>query len=334
MRVSTSVIILGVLAQASCAGTGAPTHRLRIFSLGDNAPSTLTVILPAAGWRSEFREEFSRAWNSGDAQPTEVWLMTGNKRLWSGWLEPGSHLVVVMPRHWVIEDPAYEVSLVSTPLLLPNREMASTHFSSRMAFWSADPVPVCAAAGFSLSPEERTALDEGIRWAADLLNEAWGHERLVPAEARSQACRSRRKMVVRPDRFLYPVLGKTHLDISRCLKDASVVAHTARTPCLVGRIESADIRISKPDDAVVLLHEMMHALGFSHSCTAPSIMGTEFPLEDVEACHALRMAQAATDPLVMRRRWSSYDVIATRLMALVTAAATSDWPASLYWVAH
>lgn len=80
--------------------------------------------------------------------------------------------------------------------------------------------------------------------------------------------------------------------------------------CATRRVVRGVVTVGDPADSLLLLHELLHAVGLGDTCMVLSVMATRFTRIQLEACADARSRLGLLDPVVVERRPTRFDASA------------------------
>jgi len=240
---------------------------------------------------------------------------------------PGIHIVLIIGDEWRLRYLDRTTS-IPTRALLPNKVGAPSLIPQDLSVWSATPLDVVLPRADDGGHPAVTALGTG-RFPDIIhdLNAMLGFETFRLAARHATRREQERVVRVLPLGTHRRRQGRTRLGRRRCGYDSAL-----GYACRPRWIEWVEVGFTATAGPAEVQHELLHALGLTHTCVVPSVMATEFEREELERCGRMRRSLRFDQPLKLTRQMSEFDVAAIEILRNVARALEGRSGVSLYWV--
>lgn len=238
-------------------------------------------------------------------------------------LAPGRHLILILPDMWRLEAGTYAGSVLPTEAILSEAGSTPTLLRRDVSFPSSFPVSVYHTPVPGSGERDREDRAPPVVEALAGINELAGGTVFQLARPSGADADVR---VIWSGGSSRDTLGVTHLQVPSCQYDKP-----RGFSCQPRWIRHADIVLSERGKVAEVQHELLHAIGLSHTCVVPSVMATEFSQADLRACGSARAALGFTAPLRLERRLGRFDAAAIDIVRRAAAALASRHGDYIHW---
>lgn len=262
--------------------------------------------------------------------PAQFWV--AGRRLEARRFRPGNHAILIVPERWRVPISGRD-TFIRTETILPNRWGAPALIPSALRLWGEQPVPVAVrrtSSLTSLSARHPTGFVALTHRAVRLINVMAGDEVLAYTADSELVGTPSRGIRVTPLRASSDPKrqGITHLDQERPVCEYEAL----RYACVPQWTSTASVSVAPAAGVPVMVHELLHALGLSHTCVIRSIMATEFSTRELSLCGLARGGLGFSEPLELEREASVYDAAALRLLRAAAVALSGSADGTVHWL--
>lgn len=245
------------------------------------------------------------------------------------YLDNGRHLVIFVPPEWRITGGTFAGVQVPMQILFPNSMSAPSVFDGGLKIWQEYPVPVYLTDMNAAVSANDTAPLLGVMLAQVIANiqRAVGKQVFSYGGYVDKTVPGRAGIYVQSVQLTGAVLGQTELRLTNCDGMPSWVS-----TCFPELIAEATLNVRPDVEAAILEHELLHALGLSHTCIVGSVLATEFSRHDRERCAYARRSFGLLQPLLLRRELSAYDVAAIEVAMELSRSAGMSKARHIHWI--
>lgn len=239
----------------------------------------------------------------------------------------GRHVALVLPGTWRISEGPYAGTDLPTASIFGGDTDLPALLGSGLSLWATHPLSVRVAQDSqSLAGGTGPGFASGQQAVAEALrgiNAAAGFTVLRPAGASEPQA----DLTVSWSDALGNALGVARIRSAACPYDQE-----EGFSCQPVWAEGADIVLAQGAGIAEIQHELLHAVGLSHTCIVPSVMATEFSDDELRWCGLARGGLGFWQPLRLEREIGPHDIAAIEIVRKASAVLKDIRADYMHWL--